>query len=392
MNAFQISGGKPLRGSVRVQGAKNSVLPILAATILSEEPSVIRNCPQLLDVDSTIRILRHLGCKADWDGVGRVLVEPAGMTLANIPEGMMREMRSSVFFMGAILARTEEAKLSQPGGCDLGPRPIDMHLKALRRMGAEIREEGGEIFCKAAELTGRDIYLRMPSVGATENIMLAAATARGTTRISNAAREPEIEDLQAFLNAMGARVSGAGCSMVTIEGVEKLHGAEHNVIPDRIVAATLLSAVATAGGDALLRDTRPGDIAAVTSALSEAGCAINIEEDASSVRIRRNVRLKSMGDIHTMPHPGFPTDAQPVIMAAACTAEGVTYFTENIFPKRYNYVSELTRMGADIHVGDRMAVVNGVDEAQRSAGRGNRSARRRGIGCSGAGSGRRERG
>ncbi|MDR1692147.1 MAG: UDP-N-acetylglucosamine 1-carboxyvinyltransferase [Oscillospiraceae bacterium] len=359
MNALSISGGKPLSGSVRVQGAKNSVLPILAATILTGEPAVIRNCPNLLDVEYTLRILRHLGCGAERDRDGNVAVSAAGMTGIGIPDSLMRKMRSSVIFMGSILSRAGEAVLSRPGGCDLGARPIDLHLEALRQMGAEIREEGGNILCKAARLTGCEIALKIPSVGATENIILAAAKAKGVTRVVNAAREPEIEDLQAFLNAMGGRVSGAGSPIVTVEGVETLRGAVHSVIPDRIAAATLLSAAAAAGGDVLLRDVRPNDVAAVLTALGEAGCSIGAE-GASSVRIRSSRRPKPMGFIQTAPHPGFPTDAQPVAMAVACVADGMTVFRETMFEHRYNHVSELIRMGARIDVTERTAVIHGV--------------------------------
>ncbi len=359
MNALSISGGKPLYGSARVQGAKNSVLPILAATILSGDPCVIRNCPSILDVEYTLRILRHLGCRAERDKEGNISVEATGMSGIEIPDCLMRKMRSSVIFMGSILSRTGEAVLSRPGGCDLGPRPIDLHLESLRQMGVEIHEEGGNIFCKAAELVGCEIPLRFPSVGATENIMLAAAKAQGHTRIINAAREPEIEDLQAFLNAMGARVSGAGSPIVKIEGVEELHGAEHSVIPDRIAAATLLSSVAAAGGDVLLKDVRTCDISAVLAALSDAGCIIGVE-GASSVRIRNSRRPRPMGHIRTAPHPGFPTDAQPVVMAVACIAEGMTVFREIMFEHRYNHVSELIRMGAKVDVTEKTAVVHGV--------------------------------
>lgn len=356
MSAFYITGGNPLNGKVRVQGAKNSVLPVLAATILSEGQCVIHNCPDLLDVDSSIRILRHLGCRAERGDT--VCIDASGMVRSDIPEGFMRESRSSIIFLGAILSRAGEAVLSYPGGCDLGPRPIDLHIDALKQMGAEIREESGFLVCSAAGLKGCDIHLAIPSVGATENIMLAAARAKGTTRIHNAAREPEIEDLQMFLNAMGGKVFGAGGSDVVIEGVKQLHGAEHTVIADRIVAATLLSAVASAGGDILLEAARPCDLTAVSMVLSEAGCVI--EADVTALRARRLGSLRSMGRIRTMPHPGFPTDAQAPVMAAACLAEGTTIFSENIFENRYRHVGELLCMGADIKVEGHVAVVSGV--------------------------------
>jgi UDP-N-acetylglucosamine 1-carboxyvinyltransferase len=357
MSAIIITGGKPLSGSVRVQGAKNSALPILAASVLSGGQSVIGNCPDLSDVDSSIRILRHLGCRAER-GTNSVTVDSAGMNRVDIPENLMREMRSSVIFLGAILSRSGEAVMSYPGGCDLGPRPIEMHLSALKQMGAEIREEGGNLYCKVNRFTGHDIHLSFPSVGATENIMLAAVRARGTTRIFNAAREPEIVDLQAFLNAMGGRVAGAGSSAVVIEGVERLNDAEHHVIPDRIVTATLLSAVAGAGGDILLTGTCPSDAAAVISILSEAGCKITAQ--GTELRASRTGALRPMGRVITMPHPGFPTDAQALVMAVACRADGVTVFSERVFQNRYQHAAELMRMGADIQVAQEVAVVKGV--------------------------------
>jgi UDP-N-acetylglucosamine 1-carboxyvinyltransferase len=357
MSAIVITGGKPLSGSVRVQGAKNSVLPILAAALLGGGQSVIGNCPGLSDVDSSVRILRHLGCRAEH-GSDTVTVEPAGMDRFDIPEKLMREMRSSVVFLGAILSRVGEAVMSYPGGCDLGPRPIDLHLSSLKQMGAEIREEGGFLYCKAKYFTGCDIHLPIPSVGATENIMLAASRAKGTTRIFNAAREPEILDLQTFINAMGGRMSGAGSSAIVIEGAEHLYGAEHTVIPDRVVTATLLSAAASAGGDVTLNDTCPADAAAVISVLARAGCEITAAETA--LRIRRSGTLRSMGRVITMPHPGFPTDAQAPVMAAACRADGVTVFSEKIFQNRYQHAMELMRMGADIQIAGDVAVVRGT--------------------------------
>jgi UDP-N-acetylglucosamine 1-carboxyvinyltransferase len=357
MSAIYITGGKPLSGSVRVQGAKNSALPILAATILSGGICEIRNCPDLLDVRTSVRILRHLGCAAEARD-GAVYADTSGMAKRDIPEKMMREMRSSMVFLGAILARAGEAVLSYPGGCEIGSRPIDLHLTALRKLGADICEEGGFIVCKAQRLTGSDIHLAFPSVGATENIMLAAAKARGTTRICNAAREPEIGDLQAFLNAMGGRVSGAGSSIVTVEGVRHLSGASHHVIPDRIAAATWLTAAASAGGDIMLTNARPEDMAAVISVLEKAGC--DIQTEPSAIRVKREGKLHPAGHIRTMPHPGFPTDAQAPVMAALCGAGGVTVFSETIFEQRYRHVGELHRMGADIRVEGNVAVVQGV--------------------------------
>ncbi|MDR0293534.1 MAG: UDP-N-acetylglucosamine 1-carboxyvinyltransferase [Oscillospiraceae bacterium] len=358
MSAFTITGGRPLRGAARVQGAKNSVLPILAATVLSGGPCVIHNCPDLLDVDSSVRILRYLGCGAERESSSSVAVDTAGMSRHDIPDSMMREMRSSVVFLGAILSRAGEAVMSYPGGCDLGPRPIDLHLSSLRQMGADISEAGGFLICKAPRLTGCDIHLSTPSVGATENTMLAAARAHGTTRILNAAREPEIKDLQTFLNAMGGRVSGAGSSTVVIEGVRQLSGAEHTVIPDRIAAATLLTAVASAGGEILLENVWPEDLETVIAVMAEAGCGIR--RDGTTLLARRDKALRAVGRVRTMPHPGFPTDAQAPVMAVTCHAEGTTVFSENVFEGRYRHVGELLRMGADIQVEGHVAVVCGV--------------------------------
>jgi UDP-N-acetylglucosamine 1-carboxyvinyltransferase len=356
MSAIFITGGKPLSGSVRVHGAKNSALPILAASILGGK-SVIGNCPDLSDVGSCIRILRHLGCRADYAS-GAVTVDTSGIGRYDIPEKLMREMRSSVVFLGAILSRAGEAVMSYPGGCDIGPRPIEMHLSALKQMGAVIREEGGNIYCKVKKLTGCDIHLPFPSVGATENTMLAAARAQGVTRIFNAAREPEISDLQAFLNTMGCRVTGAGSSTVIIEGVQTISGAEHDVIPDRIVTATLLSSAASAGGDITLTGANPTDAAAVISVLCDAGCEISCTD--TEIRAKRAGKLRPMGRVMTMPYPGFPTDAQALIMAVACRAEGVTVFSEKIFQNRYQHAMELLRMGAEIQIEGDVAVVSGV--------------------------------
>ncbi len=357
MSAFVIRGERPLSGTVPVHGAKNSVLPILAATILCGGQSVIRNCPELKDVESSMRILRHLGCSAYRDG-DAVVVDTAQMNRVDIPDCLMREMRSSVVFLGAILARSGQAIMSFPGGCELGPRPIDLHLSSLRELGTGITEEGGNIICQAQKLVGCEVNLTFPSVGATENIMLAASTAQGVTRITNAAREPEIEDLQSFLCACGAKVSGAGTSTVVIEGTKNFHPTEHDIIADRIVTATLLSAAAITGGDITVTNVIPGHLASVTSILSEAGCAIEVGRDM--IRLRRYAPLRAMRPIRTLPYPGFPTDAQAPIMAVATRAEGTTVFVENIFESRFRHVGELARMGADIKVEGRVAVVCGV--------------------------------
>lgn len=350
--------GSPLSGTIRAHGAKNSVLPILAATLLNKNVSVITNCPDLADVHSSLRILRHLGCKAEFDN-GVATVDSTNVTRVDIPESLMREMRSSVIFLGAILARTGHAEMSYPGGCELGTRPIDLHLASLKNMGAELTEENGNINCKAKYLVGTEIILSFPSVGATENIMIAACSAEGLTTIKNAAREPEIEDLQEFLCSMGAEIKGAGTSTVYIKGSrENLHGTTHRIMSDRIETATYLCAAAMAGGKIRIYDTIPEHNTAVLSVLSEAGCDISVEKD--SITLCRHKPLRPMYPIRTMPYPGFPTDAQSPVMAVCTRSDGTTVFTENIFECRFRHVGELARMGADIRVEGRVAVICGV--------------------------------
>ena len=343
MNYLKVTGGKRLHGELAIQGAKNSVLPILAATLLNAGESVIHHCPHLDDVDASIRILQRLGCEATWEG-DTLTVHTQQMHCGEIPDGLMREMRSSVIFLGAILGRCGEAVLSYPGGCELGPRPIDLHLAALRAMGTEITEKGGCLHCRAPRLRGCEITLGLPSVGATENVILAACGAEGTTVLCNAAREPEIVDLQNFLCACGADVRGAGSSTV--------------VISDRIVAATYLAAAAAAGGEVLLRKVDYRCLSPVTAALKEAGCQVRSHTDW--VQLRSDGELRAVRPIRTAPYPGFPTDAQAVLMAALLKARGTTVFIENIFENRYRHVDELARLGAHIRTEGRVAVVSGV--------------------------------
>lgn len=362
MSAFLIEGGSKLSGSVAVQGAKNSVLPILAATILSGGISVIHNCPQLTDVDASIAILRHLGCVVRQDGED-ITVDSGPMNRCDIPDRLMREMRSSVVFLGAILGRMGCAELSMPGGCELGPRPIDLHLAALREMGASIDGQGGSLNCRCqGALQGREIVLSIASVGATENIMLAACRAEGTTVISNVAREPEIVDLQQFLRAAGADITGAGSSTVVIRGGRPLHEAEHTIIADRIVAATYLSAAAAAGGEVELTGVDRRYLLPVLEVYRMAGCEIHTWSDR--IQMTCPERRKAVRPIRTAPYPGFPTDAQPPVLAALCTAEGTSVFVETIFENRFRHCGELLRMGADVRVEGRVAVVCGVERLQ----------------------------
>jgi len=358
MSFFEITGRRRLSGRLAVHGAKNSVLPILAACILSPGECVIRNCPHLSDVTATLDILRGLGCRVRREG-DAVAVDASGVDRGAIPEHLMREMRSSVIFLGAILARLGQAQLSYPGGCELGPRPIDLHLDALRKLGAEIREEDGVLYCRAPNgLRGCELHLPFPSVGATENAMLAACASRGVTTITGAAREPEIEDLQRFLNALGARVQGAGSSVITVQGAARLRPADHTVMGDRIVAATYLSAVGGAGGEVELTGVCPAHLSTVLDVLEEAGCSLQRKENC--IFLHSDGRLRGVRPIRTAPYPGFPTDAQAVVMAALAGGEGETIFEENIFQSRYRHVSELARMGADIRLTGRTAIVRGA--------------------------------
>ena len=360
MSIWHIYGGNRLTGSTRVQGAKNAVLPIMAASVLSGGETVLHNVPDLRDVTTTLRILQHLGCTAVRDG-DTVRIDSRGMHCDFIPHALMRELRSSVIFLGAILARFGTARLSMPGGCELGPRPVNLHLDALRALGAEVTERGGDIICicRAHALQGRRILLPFPSVGATENAMLAACAAAGETVICNAAREPEIADLQCYLRKLGADISGAGTSTVTVGGFRPRPFVEHTIMPDRIVAATILCAAAACGGEVELQDVDPAHFSTVLDSLSEAGCAIITT--ASTVRLTSDGQLTAPRPVVTQPYPGFPTDAQPPLMAACLRAKGTTVFTENIFTNRYRHAEEFRRLGAAVSIEGRVAYVTGVE-------------------------------
>jgi len=358
MSYYEIEGGRPLEGRLTIQGAKNSVLPILAAALLAPGQSVIRNCPRLTDVDAALAILRHLGCRVERED-DAVLVDASVLARTDIPESLMREMRSSVVFLGALLARLGRAELSYPGGCELGPRPIDLHLAGLRSLGMEIAEEQGSLWAKkTAQTQGREICLSMPSVGATENLMLAACGCPGVTTLVGAAREPEILDLQQFLRNMGARVSGAGGSVITIDGGAELHPGEQRVMGDRIAAATCLCAAGAAGGCLELSGVEEASLAAVLTCLEQAGCRVQTRPE--QILLESTGHLRGIPPVRTAPFPGFPTDAQALLMAALAGGRGSTMFVENMFDSRYHHVDELRRMGADIHTDGRVAVVNGV--------------------------------
>ncbi len=358
MRHFVVTGRRPLQGTVPISGAKNSVLPILAATLLNGGRNVLHHCPDLRDVRSAIAILEHLGCRVSREG-DTLTVDSSVVDRWDVPHELMREMRSSVIFLGPILARCGRAKLSLPGGCDIGQRPIDLHLSALEKLGATIREDGGDIYCEAGELHGRDVVLSFPSVGATENTMLAATACPGVTRIINAAREPEIADLQHFLQKTGANLRGGGESLVTLEGESPRRDVEHTILPDRIETATFLCAAAACGGEITLTGAEPEHVHTVMQSLSEGGCHLRLS--GRNITIRAERPLGAMPAVRTMPYPGFPTDAQAPLMAAACTGRGSTLFIETIFENRFRHAAELSRMGADISIHGRMAWVRGKE-------------------------------
>ena len=358
MTIWHITGGKPLSDTLAVQGSKNAVLPILAASIVAPCETLLLGVPDLKDVRITLRILDHLGCAVSREG-DRVHVDSRPLCRAEIPHSLMRELRSSVIFLGAILARCGEARLSLPGGCELGPRPVDLHLEALRALGAEVSEQGGDIVCRGRALTGGRVILPFPSVGATENATLAACAAHGATVISNAAREPEIADLQVYLRALGAQISGAGSAEIRVEGFSPVPFVRHRILPDRIAAATLLCACAASGGEMTLTNVFPSHFLTVLDSLSETGC--DIITKSGEVRLRAPRRLTAPRPISTRPYPGFPTDAQPPLMAACLKARGTTVFTENIFSNRYRHALELRRLGADVTIEGRVAYISGVE-------------------------------
>lgn len=359
MQRIVINGGKKLRGEIDIQGSKNSTLPILAATVLVKGVSVIHNCPDLSDVNAATDILRHLGCVVKREN-NTLIVDSCDISCYNIPDCLMREMRSSIVFLGSVLGRTGKAVLSSPGGCEIGLRPIDLHLSSLRGLGVKIDEAHGEISCEIAKtLSGGVISLSFPSVGATENIILACAVSKGRTVILNAAREPEIKDLADFLNSCGARVNICSQGTVIIDGVKELHGAEHKVISDRIVALSYMCSVVSAMGDVTLRNVDTSAFMSVLPIFESMGSEIRYDNQALNIKI--NTRPKAVRDIRTMPYPGFPTDAQAPVMACLCKADGTSVIVENIFESRFKHVPELVRMGARIKIEGKVALIDSAE-------------------------------
>ena len=355
---LKITGGRPLHGEISVQGAKNSALPLMAAALLCEGETVLTNVPQLSDVYAACRILNRLGCRSTAEGnTVRIVRESA--EVYEIPDEDMRAMRSSIMFLGPILGSMMRCTLTMPGGCELGPRPINLHLDAMRAMGVRIREGAGRMFCMAEKLTGARIHLPIPSVGVTENVLMAAVCAEGETVLTNAACEPEIGDLAGFLNQCGAEIRGAGSHTVVIRGGSRLHGTEYRVMPDRIAAMTYLCAGAAAGGGICLHDAAPNDMKSCLDLLEQAGCRIGVCGDR--IFLDRTGPLKSISYIRTMPYPGFPTDSQAAVMSMLSIAHGTSVMIETIFENRYRHVRELCSMGADIVTEGKVAVIKGVE-------------------------------
>ncbi|MFD2116220.1 UDP-N-acetylglucosamine 1-carboxyvinyltransferase [Paenibacillus yanchengensis] len=357
MDKLVIEGGRPLSGSIAIQGAKNAALPIMAASMLASGKFIIEQVPDLLDIQVMLSILRELGCQAEHNEK-IVTINTELVHSPHVPETLMRQMRSSIFLMGPLLARFGEAKVYQPGGCAIGERKIDLHLEGLKALGAEIEESGSLIVCRAKQLYGADIHLSFPSVGATENIMMAAVLAKGRTTISNAAREPEIQDLQNFLIAMGANIIGAGTDTITIEGVEQLQPCRYRVIPDRIVTGTMMVAAAVTRGNVTLHNTQPAHLTSLIHVMRRAGVQIIIDNDI--IIVSNSGRPKAIERVVTSPYPAFPTDLQSQLMVLLSLADGVSLLKETIFEGRFMHVGELSRMGADIRVDMNIAFIRGV--------------------------------
>ena len=354
---YIVTGGHPLAGEVMLQGAKNAVLPILAASLLCRRCQLL-GCPDLTDVDSACHILEYLGCRTRREG-DVLTTEFNGSGKSEIPAPLMEEMRSSIIFLSVMIARYHQAVISMPGGCQLGPRPIDYHLAALEKMGVQVRRDQGKLYCRCeGRLTGAQIALPFPSVGATETVLLAAVTARGETVLTNAAREPEIADLIGFLRRCGAKIRLCAGGDIAVEGVDRLEGCIYPVMADRIVLSTYLSLLAAAGGEICIRRGSREHNKAFCHLCETMG--MRLWESGGDLYARAAGRLKSPGKVRTMPYPGFPTDSQPMFLAACTLAEGTSVFTETIFENRFGAAYELGKMGARINIADRIAIVEGV--------------------------------
>lgn len=358
MDKFLVTGGKSLEGVINVPKAKNSYLALLSACVLCNGEVTLKDCPMFSDINKMLEILSRLGASIKREGKD-VIIDARSISSYEVPKVLARHVRSSIFLLGPIIGRLHKARVSYPGGCDIGLRPIDLHLKGLRALNVDIQEKYGEINCECDKLIGNDIHLDYPSVGATENIMMAGVYAKGVTRIYNPAKEPEIVDLQNFINSMGGKVKGAGSDVIEIEGVESLSSCVYTPMPDRIIAGTYLLATAAAKGDVTIKNVVPCHIYSLTSKLKEAGFEITQKDD--NIRLVSRGRYQSFGKIDTMPYPGFPTDLQPQALVLQTVSKGICVITENLFETRLKHVPELIKMGANIKVKDRTAIVTGVE-------------------------------
>ena len=357
MEQYVIKGGNPLYGEVEIGGAKNAALAILAAAIMTDETVTIDNLPNVRDINVLLQAIEEIGAHVERVDIHKVKINGSFIRGVNVDNEFIRRIRASYYLIGALLGKYKHAEVALPGGCDIGSRPIDLHMKGFRSMGADIDIAHGLVIARAKELKGTHIYMDKVSVGATINIMMAAAMADGKTVIENAAKEPHVVDVANFLNSMGANIRGAGTDVIRIVGVEKLHATEYSVIPDQIEAGTFMFAVAATGGNVLVKDVIPKHLEATTAKLLEVGC--QVEEFDDSVRVISDGHLKHT-QVTTLPYPGFPTDMQPQMAVLLGIAEGTSTVTESIFENRFKYVEELTRMGADIKVESNIAIISGV--------------------------------
>lgn len=359
LEKFVICGGKPLKGSVRISGAKNAAVAILPAVLLADSPCTIENLPEISDVSTILKAMRALGAQIRMINKTTVEIDPTNVNSFVVSKQMAEGMRASSYFLGALLGRMGRARVAPPGGCDFGTRPIDQHIKGFEALGAKVTFENGMVEARSKKLSGSSVYLDVVSVGATINIMLAAARVRGLTVIENAAREPHIVDLANFLNSMGANIMGAGTSVIKIRGVEHLKGTTYSIIPDQIEAGTYMVAAVATGGDVMIENVTPKHLESIAAKLIETGAVI--EEYDEAIRVRMNGRPKHC-NVKTMPHPGFPTDMQPQIATLLCIADGTSMVAEGVWDSRFRYVDQLTVMGANIKVDGKVAVITGVKE------------------------------
>lgn len=358
MEQYIVRGGKPLIGEVDIYGAKNAALALIPAAILTDEPVVIDNLPDVSDINVMLDAISHIGATAQRINRHKVKIVGATVSSHAIDDDYIRKIRASYYLLGSLLGRFNEAEVAMPGGCVIGARPIDQHIKGFEALGAKVDLDGGQVKARAEQLVGNHIYFDVVSVGATINVMLAAALSEGSTIIENPAKEPHVVDLASMLNSMGAKIRGAGTDVIRIRGVSRLHGTEYTVIPDQIEAGTFMFAAAVTGGDVTVNNVIPKHLESITSKLKDIGC--RVEEYDEAVRVIADKRLKSTR-VKTMPYPGFPTDMQPQIGVALALAEGTSTITENIFENRFKYISELVRMGAKIKVESNTAIITGVN-------------------------------